>query len=101
MKNEDIELVVLSRVATNLGISITRAQESLKGGFYTKAVIEELLKEHKKQNKIATDCYKTALKVPRAAPIMVEYSRARKYVTVIEELIDKANKSLIKMGRRN
>ncbi len=100
MKKEDIEVVILARVASNLGISYSRARETLKGGYYTQALIEELLKEHKKQNKIATDCYKMALKLPRATPMLVEYNRARQYVSVIEELIDKANKSLVKMGRR-
>lgn len=99
MINEDIELVMLSRVARNLGITITRAKESLRCGFYHDAIVRELLKEHAKENKIASDCYKMALRLPRAVPMITEYSRARKRVEAIENLISKANGNYLEVKK--
>ena len=99
MKEIDMELVILSRVASKLGISITRAKESIRCGFYHDAIIEELLKEHARENKIASDCYKMALKVPRSVPMLTEYSRAKKRVEAIESLISKANATNLKVKK--
>ena len=99
MKKEEIRVLVLVKIADKLKMNLEDVNAALLGNEKTQLVINALESEYKRYSKLANDFTSMATKSVYATPIMVEYSKNRKYLETTRDLIRDSKLNLIKVKK--
>ena len=87
------------KIADKLNMNLEDVNAALLGNEKTQLVINALESEYKRYSKLANDFTSMATKSVYATPIMVEYSKNRKYLETTRDLIRDSKLNLIKVKK--
>lgn len=90
MKREEIELIIMLKVSESLDITLEEVRDSINSkNKHTIDVLKRLGIEKTKHEKIIGDYFKMTKGLHAPTPVMVEYSKEKQCVDIIDNLIKK------------